>query len=133
MFDEVLTLSGYEQGAARVVVTERRRPRGAHGLSIEFYGRQSDNRWVEALRVDAFPGEVHYHWFHTDGTSRVCDIEDRGGAVSSTLSAFFAEHGRDLLAESGFYPGDFRSHPDQALDHVLEAMTRLTGPSNFTS
>jgi hypothetical protein len=126
VFDEVLSLSGYEQGAARVVLTQRRRSQGKRGLSIEFYGRQSDNRWVEALRLDSFPGEVHYHWFRTDGTSGVVDIEDGGGTATSNLSAFLAEHGRELLSESGFFPAEFDSHLDPALEHIRMVLARMT-------
>lgn len=126
-------MSGYEQGAARVVLTERRRPKGVPGLSIEFYGRQSDNRWVETLRLDSFPGEVHYHWFHTDGTSGVVDIEDSGGTATSTLSAFLAERGRELLSASGFFPAEFGSHLDPALEHVRETLARVTDSSRSGS
>jgi hypothetical protein len=130
-FDEVLSVSGYEQGAARVVLTQRRRPQGVPGLSIEFYGRHSDNRWVEALRLDSFPGEVHYHWFHTDGTFGVVDIDEGDGTPTSTLSTFLAEHGRKLLSDSGFFPAEFGSHLDPALAHVREALARMSdqGPS----
>lgn len=130
MFDEILSLRAFEQGAIRVVLSQRRRPEGASGLSIEFYGRQSDNRWVETLRLDVFPGETHYHWFHSDGKSGVVDLEDSFGGPSVSGLSFVNAHCRKLLSDSGFFPAEFDSHLDPALDHVRAALVGMTEQSS---
>lgn len=130
MFDEVLSVSAFEQGAARVVLTQRRRPTGASGLSIEFYGRHSDNRWVETLRLDSFPGETHYHWFHSDGAYGVVDIEGDVGCSATSLVAFLDARCRELLLDSGFFPAEFDSHLDPALEHVRAELAHMTEQSH---
>lgn len=133
LFDEVLSLSAFEHGAARVVLSQRRRPQGASGLSVEFYGRQADNRWVETLRLDAFPGETHYHWFHSDGEFGIVELEDSLGRPSSSALSFLDAQCRELLSDSGFFPTEFDSHLDPALEHVCAALAQMTEQSHAQS
>jgi hypothetical protein len=130
MFDEVLSLSAFEQGATRVVLSQRRRPTGASGLSIEFYGRQPDNRWVETLRLDAFPGETHYHWFHSGGEFGVVELQDSLGGPSISALSFVDARCRGLLSDSGFFPAQFDSHLDPALEYVRAALALVTEQSS---
>lgn len=62
-FDVVSNLQAFEYGPVRMICATRERPTGEVGLSIELYGRSPRNCWHETLRLDAFPGDVHYHWF----------------------------------------------------------------------
>lgn len=85
MHDDVLWLKAFERGPVRVVCSSRAR-NGLAGLSVEFYGRSSRNRWDEAVRFDGYPGDVHVHWFLPDGRSMAKPLGG-AGSVEEVLKA----------------------------------------------
>lgn len=106
MFDRVTWVRGFESGPLRVVYSRRERD-GRVGFSVEWHGRSERNCWVEAVRVDAYPGDVHVHWFPRDGGSFQRQLEPTVhrpsvlGAVD--LAQDFTESEvHSLLSECGF-------------------------------
>lgn len=120
-FDVVEVVRGYERNTRRVVATRRARPDEGTGYSVEFYRRDRvANRWEEALRVDALPGDVHVHLF-VEGASVVereissvlVDATDLAAAVADYV---IRECGRELK-DAGFGPD---LDDERRRDEVLE-------------
>ncbi len=103
MFDDVLWLKAFERGPVRVVCSSRARD-GLAGLSVEFYGRSSRNRWDEAVRFDGYPGDVHVHWFPPDGRSMAESLDDTASVeeVVKVVWQGLEDKLPALMASSGF-------------------------------
>jgi hypothetical protein len=107
-FDDVRRLRGYEKNTRRVVATERCRPGGDSGFAVEFYRRDvAVNRWEEALRIDALPGEAHYHVFEAGRGAVMHELPrdgDDSAALAAAIAAFIPGEGAAWLQRVGFGP-----------------------------
>ena len=106
MTTQVVThLEAMERGPLRVVSSLRGRGDDA-GVCIELYGRSPRNAWFEAVRVDGYLGNVHYHGYSEEGVviERAISTTTGRDDIVQAVVEFVRTEARTLLTDLGFAP-----------------------------